>query len=55
MTKKDFVLIASVINGIGFAAESDRLALAQEFARRLGNTNPQFDSKRFVRACLAQS
>ena len=46
MTKKDFILIANVLNE-GNAS----LELIEAFARALQFTNAGFDSEKFVKAC----
>lgn len=52
MTKKDYELIAGVIRSIGVnGIESDRVDMAQAFARALEDTNPRFDRDRFLAAC----
>lgn len=49
MTKKDFELIASVLQGIADADE--RHATAERFADALYLQNDRFDTLRFLRAC----
>lgn len=49
MTRKDFVLIAEVVSEIG--NEVIRQSVAQEFARRLRQTNDHFDREQFLKAC----
>ena len=56
MTKRDFELIARVVKQVGedgaLAMDSagDRIALAEQFADALAETNPRFDRARFVEA-----
>lgn len=55
MTKKDFELIATVVQTIGAEQDilgprpADRIAIL--FAFELARTNPRFDRERFLRAC----
>lgn len=51
MTKRDFIIIAEVVNGM----EVDynlRSRLAQSFAKRLSDTNDRFKRDVFVEACM---
>lgn len=60
MTKKDFQLIADVINGLvsdGALAlddERDCFNLAWQFAEALKKENPRFDEQKFFEACGVQ-
>lgn len=49
MSRKDFQAIADIIAGI--ENEATRAEVAQRFARYLPNTNPRFDTARFLAAC----
>jgi hypothetical protein len=49
VTRKDFVLIAGVIEALG--PSSYRAKMAEAFALRLRSTNPRFDTARFLVAC----
>lgn len=60
MTKKDYVLIASVLsNAMLCASESGAnnsqatmiRFIACQFADKLANENPRFDRARFLKAC----
>ena len=60
MTRKDFELIAEILNGAqsyeqNFNDNKERAgaikALAHTFAGALVSTNPRFDSARFLTAC----
>lgn len=59
MTKRDFVLIANVLQSLGkdeahcFDNEDDRKAIAARFAGMLAATNPNFDRDRFIYAATA--
>ena len=51
MTRRDFELIAKTIGTVNIAPQ-DRIAIARSFASVLYNSNPKFDSKKFVdRVC----
>lgn len=50
MTKKDYELIASVIN-IPNAIRRTKEGLANDFANTLASKNPRFDKQKFLRAC----
>lgn len=58
MKKKDFELIASVIrelkreSALCMDNRQDIRALAKKFANALATTNSQFNSVRFINACL---
>lgn len=60
MSRKDFVLIASVIRNLDLGNndqltdENLRLNIAQDFAEALGQTNPLFNSQRFIEAATKQ-
>ena len=57
MTRKDFELIADVLNNYhtGEKAQKDTVAqIALTFAHRLQATNPRFNVQRFVKACTKQ-
>lgn len=48
MTKKDFALIASVLNHTVHSSHEDRcIAMANSLAK----TNPRFDRQKFMEAC----
>lgn len=49
MTRKDFILIASVIAGL-----KDRETVALAFATALAAANSGFDRERFLKACLEE-
>jgi hypothetical protein len=53
MTRQDFELIARVIKAQRKPHnDTDTLdRITREFAEALGDTNPRFDSQRFVEAC----
>ena len=55
MTKKDFELIAGVINSLNFKIESlctiEKKAIAELFADKLETINPRFDYDKFLIAC----
>ena len=51
MTRKHFQLIADVLADSEITM-SDRIVLADNFADRLAQTNPNFDRQWFLRACL---
>ncbi len=57
MTKKDFQLIAEVLNDVitGGAlcmdSEDDQRDLVRQFADALATTNPQFNREKFATAC----
>lgn len=51
MTRKDFVLIANIINHLNFKDENKEL-IAKEFADNLKATNAAFDKQRFIEACM---
>lgn len=55
LTRKHFTLIAATINDLDIADEALRRRIAERFAGALrwGGDNPNFDSTRFVDACLA--
>lgn len=57
MTKKDFELIAAVLNVNYRNARGDELGAIEcvisDFARELQRTNPRFDAGRFIYACKA--
>lgn len=53
MTRKDFQIIADVISNMPIVPSKD--TIAQEFAKVLKTTNPNFNYDRFMTACLAQS
>jgi hypothetical protein len=58
MSKKDYEFIASVIrnwaNEPGHPGAAVRDSIARAFASELLNTNPRFDLKRFVNACVRE-
>ena len=47
MTRKDYELIASVIDGLGLDLETTDL-IANKMAEALATTNPRFDRGRFI-------
>ncbi len=49
MTKKDYELIAGVIRSAGLG-----YLTAMIFAETLKTTNPQFNVKKFIAACLKE-
>ena len=49
MTRKDFVMIAEIINNI--EDKDTRNLVAVNFAQSLKKTNERFDVQRFVTAC----
>ena len=55
MTRKDYVMIAEVINrSTGSLTESafiDFARMAEDLATELQNDNPRFDRARFLTAC----
>jgi hypothetical protein len=54
MTRKDFEMIAKVVgNTLATVTEDARQCLALDFAYALKETNPRFDTSRFVKACLS--
>ncbi len=54
MTSKDFEMIAKVVgNTLATVTEDSRQCLALDFAYALKETNPRFDTSRFVKACLS--
>ena len=54
MTRKDFQLIADVLKASSTSPMNRCVIkeLAVSFASALAKTNPRFDQKRFVEACL---
>lgn len=50
MSRKDYELIARVIAGLDLG-EQERIRIARAFAYELLNTNPRFDTARFLGAC----
>jgi hypothetical protein len=54
MTKKDFILIAQVLKASSTSPMNRCVIkdIALTFASELQKTNPRFDTKRFVEACL---
>jgi len=52
MTRKDFELIARVIRNIDDKDSRNQTAL--NFATELKQTNPRFDTQRFVTACTEE-
>lgn len=63
MTKKDYELIASVLNGAyqdaANGTEEDLIFMLESvikpMADELGDTNPRFDRKRFIEACTGEA
>ena len=58
MTRKDYILIASVIEGAmhnweGYTPEANEalIGLARSLAHKLGDYNPNFDRAKFLEAC----
>lgn len=59
MTKKDYELIATILDGQTIVAPSQMAAVCREqrdtyaraFADALARENPRFDRERFLRAC----
>lgn len=54
MTRKDFALIAEAIRDgrENFRSNKAHVAFAYEMAAVLAQTNPLFDSARFIEACM---
>jgi len=56
MTKKDYILIAGVINRVAEGAQDSYLirldSLIGEFKWALARDNPNFDKEKFEAACL---
>ena len=52
MTKKDFELIARVIENSPSLDNDQKFKLAKEMAHALWETNPRFDERRFIRAAI---
>ncbi len=50
MTRKDYILIATVISSVGLL-ESDLSTLCDKFALALEVDNPAFNKGMFVKAC----
>ena len=50
MTRKDFELIASVVQDI--TPKAQRVKIAMTFADRLSDENSRFDMGRFLKACM---
>lgn len=55
MTKKHFQMIADTIKFLSNVTEAQREEIARDFARSLCSTNPNFDSERFVAACVGET
>lgn len=55
MSKKDFELIADIINNSVISNPVDKIDLATDFADRLAQTNPRFQKDRFLVACEVKS
>ena len=55
MTKKDFILIANILNGSlykGYFNEKYGIEdIMEHFAKELEKTNEQFDRDKFLKAC----
>jgi hypothetical protein len=51
MTRKDYVLIAQILEQTFYLNESQRLTIARDFADELGMANRAFDRDRFLTAC----
>lgn len=62
MTRKDYELIVSVLNGAyqdaSNGTEEDLIFMLESvikpMADELGDTNPRFDRKRFIEACTGE-
>jgi len=54
MTRKDFELIANVLKASGTSPMNRCVIkeLAVSFASELAKTNPRFNQRRFIEACL---
>lgn len=52
MTRRDYVLIASVLANTARVERTSRVLLAVSFADALVSTNPRFDRGRFLAAAL---
>ena len=53
MQHRHFATIAGIIRNFGYPQERQRIA--EDFARTLKHTNPNFDSERFIAACLGNA
>jgi hypothetical protein len=53
MTRKDFELIAEVINTSQYYSADYRNEIARNMAQALATTNPAFNEDRFLKACGA--
>jgi hypothetical protein len=51
MTRKDYNLIAKIIESAYYLNENQKMVVARDFADDLGLDNPRFDRDRFLVAC----
>jgi hypothetical protein len=51
MTRKDYVLIARIIENAYYLNDDQRMIVARDFADDLSLENPRFDTARFLTAC----
>jgi hypothetical protein len=52
MTKRDFELIAYILNNFEFGRKKDRENLANIFAEKIAKRYPAFDTAQFLKFCL---
>lgn len=52
MTRKDYILIANVINEYDFDDLGAQLSMAQAFADKLGQENASFNRAKFIETCM---
>lgn len=55
MTRQDFQLIADVISNLNSDGGDPYTYVAEAFADKLADTNPNFDRARFLKACGVKS
>lgn len=55
MTRRDFELIARVLDQTRNIEETSRRLYVEAFANALASTNPRFDRTRFERAALRET
>lgn len=57
MTKDDYLMVAGVINLVGYSNSKDLTVqrtlkvLAKELSKQLGQDNPKFDKDKFMQSC----
>lgn len=51
MTRKHYIMLASVIDAHQWADNGDRAAFVADLATELIRDNPRFDAARFAEAC----